>query len=274
MRGRDRLLRALGRRRAGALGKLPAADFGAANVTLDAVQATALPAAPSRFGYGTMFSDWGMLGNDSVGDCAFAGSDHEHMLWTGIGNGGALSARFTKADTLSDYSALTGYDPRDPSTDQGTVVYQLMDYRRTTGVVDAAGRRHRIDLAVRLPRPFDWATFIRAVWCFKAVAIGTLIPGSAMEQFNAGQPWDYVGDRNIEGGHYVPGVGTLSRDDEVTVITWGKRQRMTRAFFEEYVDEIWVPLSREAMAKIETALATVDWTKVQSIARSLGQADA
>lgn len=261
-------------RRAGALGKLPAVDFGAANVTLADVQAASLPGAPVRFGNGTMFADWGMLGNDAVGDCAFAGSDHEHMCWTGIGNGGTLSAKFTKANTLSDYSALTGYDPADPSTDQGTVVYQLMDYRRTVGVVDATGKRHKIDLAVRLPRPFDWSEFIRAVWAFKAVAIGTLIPQSAMEQFNAGQPWDYVGDRNIEGGHYIPGVGTVDRDNEVTVITWGKRQRMTRAFFEAYVDELWIPLSQEAMARIESALSLVDWAKVQTVARSLGTADA
>lgn len=263
-----------GKPRAGALGKRPPSDFGSDNVMLKSVLATALPAAPAHFGHGNMFSDWGMLGNDAVGDCAFAGSDHEHMLWTGIGNRGSLSTKFKTANTLADYSALTGYDPANPSTDQGTQVYQLMDYRRTTGVIDAAGVRHKIDLAVRLPKPFSWTEFIRAVWCFKVVAVGTLIPGSAMDQFNAGQPWDYVGDWNIDGGHYIPAVGTPDRDTEIAVITWGQRQLMTRSFFEEYVDELWVPLSREAMGSVESALKVVDWAKVQDIARSLGTADA
>lgn len=208
-----------------------------------------------------------MLGNDTVGDCTFAGSDHEHMCWTGIGNGGALSAKFTKQNTLADYSALTGYKPSDPSTDRGANISQVMDYRRTTGVVDATGARHKIDLGVRLK--INWDTFIAAVWAFKAVAVGTLVPSSAMQQFNAGEPWSYTGDHNIEGGHYIPAVGSPRKSSEVAVITWGRRQIMDRDFFEAYVDELWVPLSREAMTSIETALHTVDWTAVERMAQSL-----
>lgn len=264
-------------RNAGLLGKAPATDFGAANVTLKMVQAEELPAAPRSFGHGTMFRDWGMLGNDAVGDCAFAGSAHEHMCWTGIGNKGTLSSKFTTSGVLSDYSALTGYKPSDPSTDQGTVVSQLMDYRRTTGLVDASGARHKIDLAVRLKSSsgtFDWDEFIRAVWAFKVVAVGTLIPQSAMDQFNAGQPWSYVGDNNIDGGHYIPAVGSMNSGNQVSIITWGVRQIMDRSFFEAYVDELWVPLSEESMGAIETALSAVDWAAVETVARGLGTPDA
>jgi hypothetical protein len=257
------------KRVAGALGKRPAQDFGDANVMLSAVQAATLPTAPSHFGHGTMFRDWGMLGNDYAGDCTCAGSDHEHMLWTGIGNRGSLSAKFKTANAISDYSALSGYDPSTGSNDNGVAVSALMDYRRTTGVIDAAGKRHKIDLAVRLPKPFSWSQFINCVWCFKAVAIGFEVPQSAMDQFNAGEPWDYVGDDNIEGGHYVPAVGSTNSSGEVTVLTWGQRQLMTKSFFEHYVDELWVPLSQEAMSSIESALKAVDWSAVQSIARSL-----
>lgn len=262
---------------AGLLGKTPATDFGAANVTLKLVQAAELPAAPRHFGNGRMFRDWGMLGNDAVGDCAFAGSAHEHMCWTGIGNKGAQSSKFTTSGVLSDYSALTGYRPSNPSTDRGTDVSQLMDYRRKIGIVDAGGDRHKIDLAVRLePRnnTFSWDEFIRAVYTFGVVAVGTLIPASAMDQFNAGQPWSYVGDQNIQGGHYIPAVGTPHRDRQVSVITWGVRQEMMRDFFEAYVDELWVPLCQEAMSSIETALSAVDWASVEKVARGLGQADA
>lgn len=240
------------------------------------VQADELPVAPVSFGYDTMFTDWGMLGNDSVGDCAFAGSAHEHMVWTGIGNP-ASAAQFTTSGVLGAYSGLTGYVPGNPATDHGTDVSQLMDYRRQTGIPDAVGHPHKIDLAVRIEPvggPFDWDQFIRAVNAFKCVAIGTLMPSSAMQQFNAGQPWSYVGDHDIQGGHYIPAVGSAKSDSEVEIITWGRRQTLTRDFFEAYVDELWIPLSREAMAAIDVSLSAVDWDKVEEIARSLGQADA
>jgi hypothetical protein len=259
--------------RAGALGKLPATDYGDANVTLKMVQAAALPTAPSHFGHGTMFSSWGMLGNDSAGDCTCAGADHEHMLWTGIGNRGSLSSKFTTANTISDYSKLSGYNPVTGANDNGVAVDQLMNYRRTTGMVDAAGKRHKIDLGVRLGGSqgnFDWTEFINAVWCFKAVAIGTLVPYSAMRQFNQGQPWSDVGDQNIDGGHYIPAVGSQATDSQVTFITWGVRWIMMRSFFEAYVDELWVPLSEEAMGSIESATKTVDWLAVERVASSLG----
>jgi hypothetical protein len=262
---------------AGLLGKAPATDFGDANVLFKMVQAAELPAAPAHFGHGFMFHDWGMLGNDSVGDCAFAGSAHEHMCWTGIGNHGKSGAQFTTAGVLGAYSGLTGYQPGNPATDRGTDVSQLMDYRRRVGIPDAAGSAHKIDLAVRLEPvggPFNWDQFIRAVSAFKCVAVGTLMPSSAMQQFNAGQPWSYIGDHNIEGGHYIPAVGSLKSDSEVSIITWGRRQIMNRNFYEAYVDELWVPLSREAMASIDVSLSAVDWAKVESIARGLGQADA
>lgn len=257
---------------AGALGKLPARDFGDANVMLSSVLAASLPTPPASFGHGTMFKDWGMLGNDAAGDCTCAGSDHEHMLWTGIGNGGSLSSKFKMSDAISDYSALSGYDPVTGANDNGVAVVDLMNYRRTTGMVDAAGKRHKIDLAVRLPGSqgsFSWSEFIDAVWCFKAVAIGTLIPQSAMDQFNAGQPWSDVGDGNILGGHYVPAVGTVNSVNQVSFITWGTRWVMERSFFEAYVDELWVPLSKEAMGSIESATRCVDWAQVEAIARSL-----
>ena len=60
-----------------ALGKLPyepkASDFKLSTFSV------ALPAYPkSPFGYGNLFADWEMLGNDQAGDCVFAGAAHEH----------------------------------------------------------------------------------------------------------------------------------------------------------------------------------------------------
>jgi len=260
-------------------GKLPARRFDRP-VLFSAVQALPLPTAPRTFGFGRMFDDWGMLGNDQVGDCAFAGSAHETMVWTGIAHRGETSAPFDPTTVVADYSALTGYVPGEPNTDLGTDMAQLMDYRRTVGISDSTGARHKIDLAVRIDPNrsgfFDWEPFIRCVHSFACVGIGFEVPESAEQQFADGKPWDYVGDENIVGGHYVPGVGATISNSHVTVITWGKRQVMTRSFFEAYVDELWVPLSRETLAAayIEKGLSIVDWAKVEALARSLGEADA
>lgn len=227
------------------------------------VQAEALPKPKGVFGFGTLFKDWGMLGNDQVGDCAEAGTAHEVMLDTKVGG---HPASFSTESVLGFYSEVTGYDPEDPNTDQGTQVVSMMDYRRRTGIADVKGVRHKIVLAVRCP--IDYPTFQSAVYTFGQVGVGFNVPESAMEQFNAGRPWKYIGDHNIVGGHYVCGVGSMKPDSENTVVTWGRRQVMERDFFEAYVDELWVPLSSE-IERNGKGLHALDWAKVVSLAEGL-----
>lgn len=251
-------------------GKLPATfPAGHELYTLRAVQADPLPAAPSRFGFGLWFHGaWGMLGNDQYGDCAWAGPAHETMIFTQIGAG--KHAPFTTECVLADYSAVTGFNPNDPNTDVGSNMGDVMDYRRTTGVGDATGARHKIELAVRIPL-YDWDTFIRCVHTFGVVAMGFEVAQSAETQFGNGQPWDDVGDRNILGGHYVPVVGSLASDKEASCITWGARQRLTRAFWEAYADELWVPLSAEVV-RAGYGLNHLAWDKVEALASGLPSA--
>jgi len=204
----------------------------------------ALPPLPSkRFGYGTLFTDWRMLGNDYVGDCVFASADHQTMLWNKLA-GHPVS--FTKENTLADYSAVTGYNPKDPNSDQGTVVQEALSYRRKTGVIDSNGKRHKIDAYARIPAG-NFSLMLRCVWTFGAVEIGFEVPSSALDQWHAGEVWDDVGDSNIEGGHDVPIVGSMDPTTECSCITWRRKQRMTKRFYERYNDEAWVPLSFEQM---------------------------
>src|SRR4029077_17824696 len=77
---------------------------------------TTLPSPPAIFGFGGLYPDWGTLGNDKYGDCVFAGADHETMLWNKVRGG--HDVLIGAADALSDYSAVTGFDPKDPNTDQ------------------------------------------------------------------------------------------------------------------------------------------------------------
>lgn len=204
---------------------------------------SAIPTPPGRFGFGRLYADWGMLGNgpdDSVaagfsgaGDCVWAGFDHEVEMATKIV--GAPVA-FTGANAISDYSAQTGYVIGDASTDNGTDVRAALGYRRATGVVDATGNRHKVGAYVLLKLQ-TWDHLVKAVYLFGAVGMGFQFPDSAWAQL--GGVWDVVAGAAIDGGHYVPVVGSMDSARKMTCVTWGKRQEFTRAFYETYNDESW-----------------------------------
>ena len=226
------------------LGKLPAAprptDFKFAAFAAGIM----LPTVPSRFGHGKAYPDWAMLGNDRYGDCVWAGAAHEHMLFNKVIQ--HQDVAFDDQSVLGDYSAVTGFDPNDPNTDKGTNVHDALSYRRKTGIADAGGNRHQIGAYVALD-PKNWDHLEQAAYIFGAVGIGFEFPASAMDQFNNNQPWDVVDGSPIEGGHYVPVVGSVDAPNQATCITWGKRQPFTRAFYEKYNDESWAYITPEEL---------------------------
>jgi hypothetical protein len=152
-----------------------------------------LPAAPASFGHQDLVSApaLGMLGNDQYGDCVWAGADHETMLWNAAAG---ATVSFTDATALADYAAVTGFDPSDPDSDQGTDMEQAAKYRRKTGIVDATGNRHTVGAYVALPgvsakgdnSPSFLDALASAAYIFEAVGIGIEFPDSAMDQFNNG----------------------------------------------------------------------------------------
>lgn len=221
------------------LGKSPARK-GAVKLRLgDYVTATA---TPSTFGHQNLVSDWGMLGNDRYGDCVFAGAGHEHMLWNAEAHTGFVT---NEQATLRNYSAVTGFNPNDPSTDRGTDMETAAKYRRQTGLLDAAGRRHKVGAYLALD-PHNIDEVLYAAYHFQAVGIGLRFPSSAMKQFDAGKPWTVVSRSPIEGGHYVPIVGRSPR--YIQVVTWGRVQSMTLGFLRRYCDEAIVYLSEEMLS--------------------------
>ena len=56
-----------------------------------------------------------------------------------------------------------------------------------------------------------------AAYLFGAVGIGIRFPAFAMDQFNAGQPWDVqTTNAKIDGGHYIPLVANHANLEIVT----------------------------------------------------------
>src|SRR5690349_6691028 len=107
----------------------------------DFMDLSALPTPPAKFGHG-MNLVYGMLANNSVSDCVIAGAMHEEMLWSS--EHGTVPP-FTAASAVLEYTAITGYNPNNPRTDQGTDMQIAASYRRRVGLRDAVGNRHKID---------------------------------------------------------------------------------------------------------------------------------
>lgn len=181
--------------------------------------------------------NWGMLGNDRVGDCTCAGMAH-HRIGTVYTNQAGRILAITTAETLGAYSAITGYDPSQTDaegnnpTDTGALCQDVLNYWRKHGFL---GERPvafaKVDLANR-------TEVKQAIALCGQLYCGFNVPTSAMDQFNAGEVWDVVKGARIEGGHCVT-VGAYDSEG-LTCVTWGQTQRMTWAFFHHYFDEAWV----------------------------------
>jgi hypothetical protein len=224
------------------LGKLPARPGAISFKFSKYFKVAALPTPPAVFGHYSAVNYWGVLGNDTAGNCVEAGGCHESMLWTA--EAGTV-APFNDSCALSDYSAITGFDPNNPATDQGTDMQAAASYRRKTGLIDANGVRHKVDAYVA-PATGDVNELMAATYLFGAVGFGFQFPASAMTQFNAGQPWSVVPGSPIEGGHYTPIVGRRANGNLVC-ITWGEIQEMEPSFAQSLNDESVAYLSLESL---------------------------
>ena len=111
-------------------------------------------------------------------------------------------------------------------TDNGTNVRDGLNYRQKTGLIDAAGQRHKIGAYVALElRNVD--QLLEALYLFGIVGIGFKFPGSAMDQFDAKKPWSVVPGPEPTEGHYVPFVAYRTN---LACVSWGRIQQMTWQF--------------------------------------------
>lgn len=197
----------------------------------------AIPSPPEKVyrEYKIADADWGMFGNDTVGDCTCAAIAHMLMLFTA--HTGKIVVP-TLDDVIKLYTAVSGYIPGDDSTDNGTAITDVLNYWQTFGL---AG--HKI---------LGWAqinngsTLRRAqgVWLFGALDVGVQLPDSAEDQFAQGKDFEIVPKAKIVGGHSIiqPGYGHLGDD----FVTWGKGyQKASRQWTNRYMDEAYIVITED-----------------------------
>jgi hypothetical protein len=198
-----------------------------------------IPKPPQTLEYATGYSNWGMYGNDTVGDCTCVAATH--IIAEGeYCNGQPITP--TTSTTLEAYAAITGYNPDDPNSDQGAVCSDVLDYWRKTGISNNRLTAYLQVQAGNLQQLYESIALFGNVYC------GLNLPYTSQDQFANGQPWSLVADWRTNpdaqpgslGGHCVPLIGY--DQDSFECVTWAKVQKMTKEFWRYYVDEAYVVL--------------------------------
>lgn len=182
-----------------------------------------LPAPPDSFDNANGMTAWGMMGNDQRGDCTCATCGHMITAWTG-----GIIVPDSAIDT--EYEQACGWNPADPSTDQGGNIANVLNYFRDVGV---GGYKIKAHAEVNLTQ----LRLQQAASVFGAVDLGIQLPNSAKGQ--VGSLWDFVDDIPDEpglwGGHSVP----LVKYDPsgLWVVTWSILQKISWRWLMYYADE-------------------------------------
>jgi hypothetical protein len=206
---------------------------------------TGFPSPPSTFGDlpALQAIEWGMDGNDTLGDCTIAGADHVIA---------AENALLSTADPRPALSVLESqYSVLSPK-DQGCVIATVLQTWRNQGLFQMPGGPNKISAYA----PFNQRskTEFHQVIAFTGNAyLGIACPQSAQQQFakqmQTGKlvPWTVVADSTVAGGHCIVAVGYTEAG--LYCVTWGAIVLVTWPFLTKYCDEGWALITEEIIDK-------------------------
>lgn len=183
-----------------------------------AIKGKKLPAPDARKDWLAPIHAWDIMGNDKFADCVFVSTLNAIRLMAA--NTKRPIPDFKEHDALALYSAITGFDPSDPSTDQGSSFDAAGTYWQSVGIngEKIVGRMRvnpgNVDL---IKLAIEWFGFVMA---------GLALPDDALEQFDRQQPWTVTQHRpSVQNGHEVM-IGAFD-GNYFDCITWGKRHSMS-----------------------------------------------
>lgn len=215
-----------------------------------------LPPLPVAAAWSVGVKNWPMDMNDQIGDCTIAGAVHLQQLWTAMASDEVVAA---DDKVLSAYEAVSGYNPSDPSTDQGADLLTVLNYWRNTGI---NGRKI---LAYVQIDPKNIMHVQYGIHLFGGLYCGVQLPLTAQTQSR----WVIVpaaggqADPGSWGGHCIPLVDY--DQTELTCVTWGSKIDMDYDWWKMYADEAYAIISpdwfngdRESPAGFDMAALTAD----------------
>ncbi|SRR5258706_12190207 len=196
--------------------------------------------------------------NDRLGDCVIAGRAHQTLRFELIEQRRVIP--ITDDEVVSEYLLETG------GPDIGLIVLDSLNRWRKRGWI-AAGARYFILAFAEIDRR-NASQVKQAVFTELGIGLGVSLPMTAQREFEAGKPWTTIRGTGSEpgswGGHYVYVTGYTSLGP--TCVTWGRKQRMSWAFFAKYSDEAYAVIDALDTPKKQKAL---NGSKIESFLRRL-----
>lgn len=224
----------------------------------------AVPQVPAAEDYlAALGGGWQMLGNDTYGDCVAVTWANVRRLVTAT-----LTATPVYPDQDQVFTVYKTQNPGFPSEDNGMDIQTLLEYLVSHGGPDGVKA-----LAFAAVNPHDPAEVKAAIALFGYVWTGVNVLQANMNEFSAGQPWDYSPNSPLDGGHSVitggygvPGSGQLGGDERF--ITWAQETSFTDLFWANCVEEAWVVLwpehlgSKEFLSGVNMQALAADYTAI------------
>jgi hypothetical protein len=184
-----------------------------------------------------MPADFGIMLNNTLGDCTCAAYYHARQVWT-FHSGKEVTEPDSDVEAL--YEQACGYKPTQPGEGPGGNEQHVLTFLHKTGapIGPSGQQRDKIAAFVEIdPRNTDDVK--RTIVELGLVYIGLNVPQNILP--TDGDPpaiWTVAPDKpKIVGGHAVvlPGYDPSG----AIVISWGQKYTMTWEFFATYVDEVY-----------------------------------
>ena len=206
-----------------------------------------------------------MWGNDQVGDCVMVAQANFETVLQYLQQKSSIP--ITTGVVENQYYREQGATRCHPHPDHGMVELDVLNWWRNNGW-KVGGKTYKIYAHAS----FHWqddTEFMSAIYYLYGALIGIALPLTAQAQWNKGQPWDVVEGAGSEPGSWgLHGVYVPAGDpDYYYCDTWGKMQKMTKAFVKKYLDEAhavvplpdsWVnppPIDKDALDSILNEIA-------------------
>jgi hypothetical protein len=154
-----------------------------------------------------------MYMNDQLGDCVIAGGGHVRGVTSGNAGDEVV---FTDAEIVKMYASACGYQPGNPSTDQGCDEQQTLNYWSTTGFTDGVKLTGYVGVNAANQTEMQQACYL-----FENLYFGLELPDAYVNPFpsKAGFVWGVAGAPDPQNGHCIMGMGYNAK--EIKICTWG-----------------------------------------------------
>ena len=167
---------------------------------------------------------WGEMLNTQIGCCVIAA--RYHLLQSFTANTVVVPTTVSDVRVRNDYTAITGYDPERPETDQGTVPITALRYWARKGEIAGFALVDFVE---------DWK-LATALQLFGGLFVAYDFP----EAWKSSRTWDKLPENAPSAGGHMVCLVQHDRQMTMTAVSWGEQYSVTRDGHHQKCAECWV----------------------------------